>query len=228
MPLPAAEDRRPALPAERRADGSGGGAASATRSRSSATRSRPSPCTTGSSTSSRRSRSSKCDLVFNVCETFADDYRMEVNVAALMEMARREVHRLGHRGPAARAGQDPHQAAARVPRGAHARTSPPSTARPSRPTGMLRFPLIVKPARSRTRRSASASTRWCRDWDELTERVREIRKELQDEALAEEFIEGREVYVGVVGTPTRPRFSRSSSSTSATGTRASRRSPTAR
>ena len=28
------------------------------------------------------------DLVFNVCETFADDYRLEVNVAALMEMAR--------------------------------------------------------------------------------------------------------------------------------------------
>ena len=27
------------------------------------------------------------DLVFNVRETFADDYRMEVNVAALMEMA---------------------------------------------------------------------------------------------------------------------------------------------
>ena len=30
----------------------------------------------------------KCDLVFNVCETFASDYRMEVNVAALMEMGR--------------------------------------------------------------------------------------------------------------------------------------------
>src|SRR6476620_7999898 len=31
---------------------------------------------------------SQCDMVFNVCETFADDYRLEVNVAALMEMAR--------------------------------------------------------------------------------------------------------------------------------------------
>ena len=29
-----------------------------------------------------------CDLVFNICETFADDYRLEVNVAALLEMAR--------------------------------------------------------------------------------------------------------------------------------------------
>src|SRR5258708_25207668 len=31
---------------------------------------------------------SHCALVFNVCETFADDYRMEVNIAALMELAR--------------------------------------------------------------------------------------------------------------------------------------------
>src|SRR5688572_12020665 len=28
------------------------------------------------------------DLVFNICETFADDYRLEVNVAAVLEMAR--------------------------------------------------------------------------------------------------------------------------------------------
>lgn len=43
-----------------------------------------------------------------------------------------------------------------------------------------------------------------KDWDELTRRVREIRKTLNDEALAEEFIDGREVYVGVIGTPTKP------------------------
>ncbi len=42
------------------------------------------------------------------------------------------------------------------------------------------------------------------DWDELTRRVREIRKTFDDEALAEEFIDGREVYVAVIGTPTRP------------------------
>src|SRR5205814_2253317 len=42
------------------------------------------------------------------------------------------------------------------------------------------------------------------DCDELTRRVRDIRKELGDEALAEEFIDGREVYVGVIGTPNKP------------------------
>ncbi|HYV49092.1 MAG TPA: D-alanine--D-alanine ligase, partial [Myxococcaceae bacterium] len=31
---------------------------------------------------------SHTDLVFSICETFADDYRLEVNVAALLEMAR--------------------------------------------------------------------------------------------------------------------------------------------
>ncbi len=61
---------------------------------------------------------SQCDLVFNVCETFADDYRMEVNVAALMEMAQVKFTGSGTAGLLARAGQDPHQAAARVPRGA--------------------------------------------------------------------------------------------------------------
>src|SRR5690349_910303 len=31
---------------------------------------------------------SRCDLVFNLCETFAEDYRLEVNVAAVLELAR--------------------------------------------------------------------------------------------------------------------------------------------
>jgi D-alanine-D-alanine ligase len=69
--------------------------------------------------------------------------------------------------------------------------------------GRLAFPLIVKP------RSSDASLGIGRhsvvkDWDELTRRVRDIRKELGDEALAEEFIDGREVYVGVIGTPNKP------------------------
>ena len=37
------------------------------------------------------------------------------------------------------------------------------------------------------------------DWDALTKRVREIRKEFADEAFAEEFIDGREIYMGVIG-----------------------------
>ena len=66
------------------------------------------------------------------------------------------------------------------------------------------------------------------DWDELTKRVRDIRKEFQDEALAEEFIEGREVYVGVLGTPTKPEILPVVELDFGSGRRPSPRSPTAR
>src|SRR6185436_9072768 len=69
--------------------------------------------------------------------------------------------------------------------------------------GMLRFPLIVKPAKSDASIGIGRHS-VVKDWDQLTKRVREIRKEFQDEALAEEYIEGREVYVAVLGQATRP------------------------
>jgi len=138
------------------------------------------------------------DLVFNACETFANDYRLEVNVAAVMEMAGVKFTGSGtaglllaqdkiltkqlleyHHVPTARFVTfqgDEYQA-----------------------TGKLKFPLIVKPAR--TDSSIGIDTlSVVKDWDELHDRVRKIRKKLDDEALAEEFIDGREVYVGVVGT----------------------------
>jgi D-alanine-D-alanine ligase len=61
--------------------------------------------------------------------------------------------------------------------------------------GNLQFPLIVKPAKS----DASIGLELVNDWEGLTKKVREIRREYDDDALAEEFIEGREIYVGVIG-----------------------------
>jgi D-alanine-D-alanine ligase len=49
--------------------------------------------------------------------------------------------------------------------------------------GNLRMPLFVKPLRA----------------DSLMKRVNAIHREVEDSALAEEFIEGREFYVGVLG-----------------------------
>jgi D-alanine-D-alanine ligase len=143
-----------------------------------------------------------CDLVFNLCETFADDYRMEVNVAALMEMAHLRYTGSGTAGLLL--AQDKiltkqllqfHEV--RTPNFATFDGQTFET------HGPLRFPLIVKPARSDASMGIGQRS-VVHDWDELTKRVREIRKELRDEALAEEFIEGREVYVGVLGEPTRP------------------------
>jgi D-alanine-D-alanine ligase len=141
------------------------------------------------------------DLVFNVCETFADDYRLEVNVAAVMEMARIRFTGSGTAGLLL--AQDKiltkqlleyHE----VPTPAFA-TFDGETFEAN---GRLAFPLIVKPAKSDASIGIGKHS-VVRDWDALTQRVREIRRDLHDEALAEEYIDGREVYVGVLGTPTR-------------------------
>jgi D-alanine-D-alanine ligase len=64
--------------------------------------------------------------------------------------------------------------------------------------GNLRMPLFVKPLRSDASLGIGGKS-LVQDWTGLMERVTAIRKEVDDAALAEEFIEGREFYVGVIG-----------------------------
>lgn len=140
-----------------------------------------------------------CDLVFNICETFAEDYRLEVNVAALLELARIRFTGSGTAGLLLAQDKiltkqllDYHEIV--TPRFA---TFDGTT---FEARGNLTFPAIVKPAKS----DASIGLDLVKDWDELTRQVREIRKELDDDALAEEYIEGREMYVGVIGDTSKP------------------------
>ena len=142
------------------------------------------------------------DLVFNVCETFADDYRLEVNVAALMEMAKIRFTGSGTAGLLLAQDKvltkqllDYHEVATPAFATFDGETFETN--------GRVEFPLIVKPAKSDASIGIGRHS-LVKDWDELTKRVQKIRKELNDEALAEEFIEGREVYVSVIGPPTRP------------------------
>jgi len=142
---------------------------------------------------------SRADLVFNICETFADDYRLEVNVAAMLELARVPFTGSGTAGLLL--AQDKvltkqllQYHGVLTPRfatfdGGSLQTS-----------GDLRFPVVVKPVRS----DASLGLGVEKDLEGLARRVRRIREEFGDEALAEEFIEGRELYVGVLGDPARP------------------------
>lgn len=65
--------------------------------------------------------------------------------------------------------------------------------------GNLRMPLFVKPQRNDASLGIDASTSLVRNATELMERVLNIHREFGDAALAEEFIEGREFYVGVLG-----------------------------
>jgi len=64
--------------------------------------------------------------------------------------------------------------------------------------GNLRMPLFVKPLRSDSSIGIGGKS-LVHDAGALMERVAVIRKELNDSALAEEFIDGREFYVGVLG-----------------------------
>jgi D-alanine-D-alanine ligase len=64
--------------------------------------------------------------------------------------------------------------------------------------GNLRLPLFVKPARMDASIGIGKKS-LVRDTPSLMRRVVAIHDELKDAALAEEFIEGREFYVGVIG-----------------------------
>src|SRR5919201_1824340 len=142
-----------------------------------------------------------CDLVFNLCETFADDYRMEVNIAALMEMSRVRYTGAGVAGLLL--AQD--KMLTKQLLGYHDVRTPDYAmfdGETFETHGMLSFPLIVKPARTDASIGIGRHS-VVNNWDELTRRVRDIRKEFNDESLAEEFIEGREIYVGVLGGPTK-------------------------
>ncbi len=64
--------------------------------------------------------------------------------------------------------------------------------------GNLRLPLFVKPLRMDASIGIDAKS-LVRTSTELIERVRKIHHQVHDSALAEEYIEGREFYVGVLG-----------------------------
>jgi D-alanine-D-alanine ligase len=65
--------------------------------------------------------------------------------------------------------------------------------------GRLRMPLIVKPLRNDASMGVDAQRSLVRSTGDLMDRVTTIHHQFKDAALAEEYIEGREFYVGVLG-----------------------------
>jgi D-alanine-D-alanine ligase len=65
--------------------------------------------------------------------------------------------------------------------------------------GNLHMPLFVKPLRADGSVGIDGAKALVRSPQDLMERVTVIHKKLNDSALAEEYIEGREFYVGVLG-----------------------------
>lgn len=72
--------------------------------------------------------------------------------------------------------------------------------------GKLRMPLFVKPLRMDGSVGIEAKKSFVKTTQELMERVLSINKELGDTALAEEYIDGREFYVGILGNLTPQAF----------------------
>jgi D-alanine-D-alanine ligase len=140
----------------------------------------------------------KPDLVFNLMEMFGDDVCADYPVAALMDVMK---IRYTGSGPGELLLTQDKVLSKKVlafegiqfPRFAVF-----STAANLETGGNLRLPLFVKPSRMDASIGIGKKS-LVHDTTTLMKRVVAIHEELDDAALAEEYIEGREFYVGVLG-----------------------------
>ena len=139
------------------------------------------------------------DLVFNLMEMFGDDLVGDVSVAGLLDLV--GVPYTGSGPGELYLCQDkaltkkilayegiPYPRFAVFPRDAGLPTG-----------GNLRLPLFVKPLRADGSVGVDESRSLVRDGNALMRRVLAVHDEVNDAALAEEFIEGRELYVAILG-----------------------------
>lgn len=131
------------------------------------------------------------DLVFNLCESLAGDARHEALLPAMLDLA--GLAYTGS-GPTALGLALRKDLTKRVL--AAAGVTVPEALRPD--AAELPFPLIVKPAREDasvgiTRHSV------VHDRAQLNDRIETVRRELKQPALVERYIEGRELYVSMIG-----------------------------
>jgi D-alanine-D-alanine ligase len=140
----------------------------------------------------------KPDLVFNLMETFGDTQLGAVGVVGFLDLL--GVPYTGD-GPGEYYIQEDKALAKKLLAFDHIRY--PQFAVFSRDAdletgGRLRLPLFVKPLRMDASIGIDARS-LVRSTQEMIERVGHIHKQVHDSALVEEYIEGREFYVGVLG-----------------------------
>lgn len=137
------------------------------------------------------------DLVFNLCERFADNDDFEMNVTAVLAMLRQPFTGTGPTGMAFR--QDKaltkkllkfHE----VPYPNYATFDKNNLEL----AGKMHFPLFVKPLHGDTSLGINDSS-LVTEFAKLVERISFIQTQLKVPALVEEYIEGREFYLSVLG-----------------------------
>jgi len=139
------------------------------------------------------------ELVFNLCEQFGDNVQGDAAVAAVLEMVKlpftgsgaSELYLRQDKGVAKRM-----LAFDGILYPNFAIFSPDADLETG---GNLRMPLFVKPLRGDASIGISGADALVRSSSDLMKRVLQIHEEQKDSALAEEYIEGRELYVGVLG-----------------------------
>ncbi|MCL5090975.1 MAG: ATP-grasp domain-containing protein [Patescibacteria group bacterium] len=139
----------------------------------------------------------KPDLVFNLCETFDDDYYGEMYVAAVLSMMK---IRFTGTGPAGMAFRQDKAVTKKLM--AFYDVPCPNYATFAKGklefAGKMRFPLFVKPLRGDASTGVSGNS-LVNDYDSMVKRIDFIHKELNEVALVEEYIDGREFFVSVLG-----------------------------
>jgi D-alanine-D-alanine ligase len=148
-------------------------------------------------------RASPCDVVFNLSERFRGDSALDYTVTSIMDML--GIPYTGASSEGLILARD--KALTKKVLAYHGILIPHFMVCPmgqaiQRPSD-LRFPLIVKPLNEDASVGIAQSS-VVRDDDALTSRILFIHDKIGTDAIVEEFIEGRELYVGVIGNE-RPR-----------------------
>lgn len=138
------------------------------------------------------------DLVFNQCEAYGGQRALEPNLMALMELF--DIPYTGARAGALRLCQDKGITKKIL---AYHRVRVPyfltfKKKQPLKSLKEFKFPAIIKPLGLEASEGIS-QTSFVEDEESALERVKWIHESLDVDAIVEEFIDGRELYVGVYG-----------------------------
>jgi D-alanine-D-alanine ligase len=137
------------------------------------------------------------DLVFNLCESFGGKSALESNVAALLNLL--DLRYTGSSPAGLLVAGD--KSLTKKILGFHG-IKTPQFATVYRGAvdwaGDISFPVIVKPPQEDASLGINAAS-VVREIKDLLSRIHELQEEYQQPVLVEEFIDGREFYVGVVG-----------------------------
>ena len=142
-------------------------------------------------------REDRPELVFNLAESFAGKSALESNIAALLNLL--DLRYTGS-SPAGLLVAGDKTLSKKVLRFHGIKTPEFATVYRGMVdwAGDVEFPLIVKPPQEDASLGITQKS-IVRDVKELLEKIAELQSEYQSPALAEQFIEGREFYVGVLG-----------------------------